>query len=39
MPTDTYGKAAIHYTTVYKIFARWSDDGSLEEAFIASVDI
>ena len=37
VPTDTYGKAAIHYTTVYKIFARWSDDGSLEEAFIASV--
>jgi hypothetical protein len=25
------------YTTVYKVFARWSDDGSLEEAFIASV--
>jgi len=37
VPTDTHGKAAIHYTTVYKIFARWSDDGSLEEAFIASV--
>ena len=28
---------AIHYTTVYKVFARWSDDGSLEQAFIASV--
>jgi len=25
------------YTTVYKGFARWSDDGSLEDAFIASV--
>jgi len=37
VPTDTHGKPAIHYTTVYKIFARWSDDGSLEEAFIASV--
>ena len=37
MPTDTHGKAAIHYTTVYKVFARWSDDGSLEDAFIASV--
>jgi transposase len=37
MPTDTDGKPAIHYTTVYKVFARWSDDGSLEEAFIASV--
>ena len=34
---DTHGKAAIHDTTVYKVFARWSDDGSLEEAFIASV--
>ena len=36
-PTDTHGQPAIHYTTVYKVFARWSDDGSLEEAFIASV--
>jgi hypothetical protein len=35
--TDTAGKPAIHYTTVYKVFARWSDDGSLAEAFIASV--
>jgi len=24
-------------TIVYKVFARWSDDGSLEDAFIASV--
>ena len=30
-------QAGIHYTTVYKVFARWSDDGSLEQAFIASV--
>src|SRR5712691_1065306 len=37
VPTDTHGKPAIHYTTVYKVFARWSDDGSLEDAFIASV--
>ena len=37
VPTDTHGKPAIHYTTVYKVFARWSDDGSLEQAFIASV--
>src|SRR5712692_5339367 len=37
VPTDTAGKPAIHYTTVYKVFARWSDDGSLAEAFIASV--
>ena len=37
VPKDTHGNAAIHYTTVYKAFARWSDDGSLEDAFIASV--
>jgi transposase len=37
VPTDAHGNAAIHYTTVYKVFARWSDDGSLEVAFIASV--
>src|SRR6266850_2396340 len=37
VPTDHDGKAAIHDTTVSKVFARWSDDGSLEAAFIASV--
>ena len=37
VPKDHHGTAAIHYTTVYKVFARWSDDGSLEHAFIASV--
>src|SRR5467141_2954350 len=37
VPTDAQGHAAIHYTTIYKVFARWSDDGSLEDAFIASV--
>jgi transposase len=37
VPTDPQGKPAIHYTTVYKVFARWADDGSLENAFIASV--
>ena len=37
VPTDSNGKVAIHYTTVYKVFATWSDDGSLEQAFIASV--
>ena len=37
VPTESDGKAAIHYTTVYKIFAKWSEDGSLEHAFIASV--
>jgi transposase len=34
---DSDGKADIHYTTVDKVFARWSDAGSLEHAFIASV--
>ena len=34
---DHAGKPSIHYTTIYKVFARWSDDGSLEQAFIASV--
>ena len=37
VPKDAQGKPAIHYTTVYKVFARWSDDGSLEQALIASV--
>src|SRR5512132_3096539 len=37
VPKDAQGKPAIHHTTVSKVFARWSDDGSLEYAFIASV--
>src|SRR5499426_2680208 len=37
IPHDTQGKPAIHYTTVYKVFARWADDGSLWQAFVASV--
>jgi transposase len=37
MPKDPNGKRAIHYTTVYKAFAKWADDGSLWQAFIASV--
>jgi transposase len=37
VPKDTNGNPAIHYTTVYKVFARWADDGSLWQAFIASV--
>src|SRR4029450_5552487 len=37
VPKDTNGKPAIHYTTVYKGFAKWADDGSLWRAFIASV--
>jgi hypothetical protein len=31
------GKAELHYTGVFKLFARWAEDGSLERAFIASV--
>ena len=37
VPTDPAGKPAIHYTTVYKVFAKWADDGSLWQAFVASV--
>jgi|SRR5215216_1124259 transposase len=37
VPTDAQGKPAIPYTTVYKVFAKWVDAGSLWQAFIASV--
>jgi transposase len=37
MPKDAHGKPAIHYTNVYRAFAKWTDDGSLQQAFIASV--
>jgi transposase len=37
VPTNAQGKPAIHYTTIYKVFARWADDGSLWQAFVASV--
>ena len=37
VPTDAQGKPAMHYTTVSKVFATWADDGSLWQAFIASV--
>jgi transposase len=37
VPQDAQGKPAIHYTTVYKVFAKWADDGSLWQAFVASV--
>jgi transposase len=37
VPTEPDGKPAIHYTTVYKVFARWAADGSLGQAFVASV--
>jgi transposase len=37
IPRDGHGKPAIHYTNVYRAFAKWADDRSLEQAFIASV--
>ena len=37
VPQDANGTPAIHYTTVYKVFARWADAGSLWQAFVASV--
>jgi transposase len=37
VPRTSDGTAEIHDTTIYKVFARWSDDGSLGQAFIASV--
>ena len=37
IPTGPTGKPAIHYTHVYRAFAKWADDGSLQQAFIASV--
>jgi transposase len=37
VPKDAHGKPAMHYTNVYRAFAQWTDDGSLQQAFIASV--
>jgi hypothetical protein len=37
VPKDTHGNPAIHDTTVYKVFAKWVDEGSLWQAFMASV--
>jgi transposase len=37
VPQATNGKPAMHYTTVYRAFAKWVDDGSLWQAFVASV--
>ncbi len=37
IPHDTQGNPAIHDTTIYKVFAQWADDGSLWQAFVASV--
>jgi transposase len=37
IPKGPTGKPAIHYTNVYRAFAKWASDGSLQQAFIASV--
>jgi transposase len=37
VPQDADGRPALHYTNVYRAFAKWADDGSLEQAFLASV--
>jgi transposase len=37
VPKDAHDKLLIHYTTIYKVFAKWADDGSLWQAFVASV--
>src|SRR5881296_2666376 len=37
MLKDADGKPEIHDTNVYRAFAKWADDGSLQQAFIASV--
>ena len=36
-PQTPKGTPAIHYTTIYTVFAKWADDGSLWQAFVASV--
>src|ERR687887_1915115 len=37
IPRDPEGQPVIHYTTIYKVFAKGADDGSLWQAFVASV--
>jgi transposase len=37
MPKGPTGKPELHYTNVYRAFAKWADDGSLQQAFMASV--
>jgi hypothetical protein len=37
MLKDADGQPEFHYTNVYRAFAKWADDGSLQQAFIASV--
>jgi hypothetical protein len=37
VPTDIQGTPVIHDTTIYRALAKWADDGSLWQAFVASV--
>jgi len=37
IPQAPQGQPVIHYTTIYKVFAKWADAGSLWQAFVASV--
>jgi len=37
MLKDAHGKPELHYTNVYRAFAKWADNGSLQQAFMASV--
>jgi hypothetical protein len=37
IPKDPHGQPDIHYTNVYRAFAKWADDDSLQKAFMASV--
>jgi transposase len=37
MVKDAHGKPELHDTNVYRAFAKWADDGSLQQAFMASV--
>src|SRR2546422_2252981 len=37
IPKDVHSQPEIHYTNVYRAFAKWADDGSLQKTFIASV--
>src|SRR5262245_366396 len=37
IPKGPNGKPDIHDTNVYRAFGKWADDGSLQQAFIASV--
>jgi transposase len=37
VPKDAHGKPEIHDTNISRAFAKWADDGSLQQAFMASV--